>query len=209
MVKNWGNTEYMPQEETLIINPEFYINNQLINQNKTKFIIPIAASIILGTAILLNTGDGISFHKNGDNMDMVYTQPNLGYNNFCFIEYNAINTQSGLEVFSMEKMMGLNMINQFRNLEFNWNGNGAEPFSEQLLQKSITVLNCLDHTPEIYPTASKSIQFEYEKENGEYLEFEIFDSYIHVFKVDKEENEIEFVENDLFKINQMVVDFYG
>ncbi|KJE25644.1 hypothetical protein LG52_3208 [Geobacillus kaustophilus] len=35
--------------------------------------------------------------------------------------------------------------------------------------------------PKLFPTARDSIQLEFEKENGDYLEFELFENKIDVF----------------------------
>ena len=54
-------------------------------------------------------------------------------------------------------------------------------FSENLIQKCYQVLSNLEHEPFISPTGRGSIQFEYEKENDDYLEFEFFENRIEVY----------------------------
>ena len=64
----------------------------------------------------------------------------------------------------------------------------------------------------ICPTACGSIQFEYEKENGEYLEFEIYEDRIEFFSISQkgEEQEETFLgKSAAERMKQMVVDFYG
>ncbi|WP_144603640.1 hypothetical protein [Algoriphagus algorifonticola] len=95
----------------------------------------------------------------------------------------------------------------FKNLGFDWNGNKAEPFSEDLIEKAKSVLFTLNVQPEVFPTARKSIQFEYEKENGDYLEFEIFEDsakFLQVINEIESSNKID-CSNIFYKVNE----FYG
>lgn len=178
-------------------------------QNKTHSWHRPIITFLVSTSLLGACIQNLTIPKLEDRREIIMPCEKNGNNNMYLGVYNATNTQSGLEVFSMEKIIGLNAINEIRNLEFNWNGNNAEPFSESLVQKSINVLNSLEYTPEIYPTACNSIQFEYEKESGEYLEFEIFDNHINVFMIHDDESEEEFTENDIDKIIKLVNKFYG
>jgi len=95
-------------------------------------------------------------------------------------------------------------------LEYNWNGNGAYPLPQAIIDYIAQMLPSLIRQPEIFPTASDSIQLEYEKENGDYLEFEIFESSARLFQsmsdgYEKEEEIIPTKE----KINEAVRMFYG
>lgn len=53
----------------------------------------------------------------------------------------------------------------------NWNGNGANSFSTKLIEKCREIVTQLVAEPFVCPTACGSIQFEYEKDNGDYLKF--------------------------------------
>lgn len=97
-------------------------------------------------------------------------------------------------------------------LQDNWNENGAKSFSRELVEKCYKILRQLTAEPFICPTACGSIQFEYEKENGEYLEFEIYEDRIEVFSISQkgEEQEETFLgKSAAERMKQMVVDFYG
>ncbi len=72
-------------------------------------------------------------------------------------------------------------LGEIAALKYNWNENGAEPFSSDLIEKCKNLLSYLIYTPFISPTACGSIQFEYEKDSGDYLEFEIFQDKIKVY----------------------------
>ena len=67
-------------------------------------------------------------------------------------------------------------LNQIAALPNNWNNNGANTFSPQLISRSQHLIERLQKQPMIFPTANDSIQFEYEKDNGDYLEFELFEN---------------------------------
>lgn len=96
-------------------------------------------------------------------------------------------------------------------LKDNWNDNGAKCFSKQLVEKCRTIVNDLVAEPFICPTARGSIQFEYNKENGDYLEFEVFEDKIEVYSDTKENKEQEYNLTGITatdKMKQLVVGFY-
>lgn len=66
-------------------------------------------------------------------------------------------------------------LDEIRELEDDWNGNGASRFPEALLNQMYSIVKRIHKQPQIFPTARDSIQFEYENDNGDYLEFELFD----------------------------------
>src|SRR5699024_3614962 len=108
------------------------------------------------------------------------------------------------------KMSNVNKVKSFLNLEQNWNDKDALPFTPDLVFKTIQLLLAMDKQPEIFPTSRESIQFEYEKNNGDYLEFEIFQDGIHMFFMNDYDTELEkeLAINNTKKINKIVSDFY-
>ena len=67
-------------------------------------------------------------------------------------------------------------------LKDNWNGYGAKAFDKEFVDYCLEIGNNLYLTPHVFPTASKSIQFEYEIDN-KYMEIEIYtDRIIHIYK---------------------------
>lgn len=102
-------------------------------------------------------------------------------------------------------------IEILKDLEYNWNGYGAEPMPEKLIAHTENLLQNLSELPEVFPTANKSIQIEYEKTNGEYLEFEMFeDDRVHMFRINSDGTEYnEEFQFDLQKIDRYVREFYG
>lgn len=67
-------------------------------------------------------------------------------------------------------------LKQISEFEDNWNNEGAAKFSAEFLNTLEEILKSLKYVPDIFPTANESIQFEYEKTSGDYLEFEIFEN---------------------------------
>ena len=128
-------------------------------------------------------------------------QPNLD-STYIFVIHSNDSSHVGQDLKS-----NLEKLEEFKKLEFNWNGNNAEPFSEALIEKAKSVLFSLRVQPEIFPTARKSIQFEYEKDNGDYLEIEIFEGFAKFFQVI---GEIETSDKiDFSKIFYKINEFYG
>ena len=102
----------------------------------------------------------------------------------------------------------LKILSGFKQLAANWNGNGAMPFEAGLIQKAIHVLLSLKQQPQIFPTVRQSVQFEYHKATGDYLEFEIFKDKIIVYSEqmnEETERELDSPED----INALVESFYA
>lgn len=109
--------------------------------------------------------------------------------------------------FSQELQKNIELINSYKNLDDNWNSYGASKFSESVIDKALSILYFLSIQPDVFPTGRNSIQFEYEKNNGDYLEFEIYEDRITAFQIiASEETEYQV---DIKKARKMVVDFYA
>ena len=61
----------------------------------------------------------------------------------------------------------LTKLTQIAMLNDNWDGYGAEPIPYSTLSRVKHLIHALHVQPEIFPTASGTIQIEYEKDNGE------------------------------------------
>lgn len=108
-----------------------------------------------------------------------------------------------------KKVDNLNKLNSFKNFEPNWNGYKADSFNVELIDRVWNIINLpsLKFQPDIFPTARQSIQFEYEKSNGNYLEFEIFQNRITGFSIIADE-ETEFKNLSESEMLRMIDDFY-
>lgn len=105
----------------------------------------------------------------------------------------------------------LKLLDDFGKLEDNWDGYDAPGFTakESLIRFCKETISCLGfNQPSIFPTARNSIQLEYEKENGEYLEFEVYDtnkiSYLHI-NHNQEESEKEI--SSIAELKEIVLAF--
>lgn len=67
-------------------------------------------------------------------------------------------------------------LQSFLQLKQGWNTYDAPPFSATHILNTEKILRNLSVQPKVFPTGRQSIQLEYEKPNGDYLEFEIFES---------------------------------
>lgn len=99
-------------------------------------------------------------------------------------------------------------LREIEALKDNWNGNGAPSFSHSQVETLRGIVKQLSKQPFISPTAKGSIQFEYEDEEGNYLEFELFpDNRIKLFSFSKDG-----VANTKYiaveKVSEIVRDFY-
>ena len=129
-----------------------------------------------------------------------------GYNMYKGIDLNFENV-----IMNEEKICNLKKLDQIAHLEDGWNGNTAKAFEKQLISKVRRIITALELQPEVFPTACDSVQFEYEKKDGSYLEIEINSEDIcEVFEINSEGKEIyTSIAADIEAIIKVVNSFYG
>ena len=99
-------------------------------------------------------------------------------------------------------------IRSFERLLPNWNQNGAAPLSREVTERAVDLLQFLKIQPQIFPTARQSVQFEYEKANGDYLEFEVFADKTQCYS-EIEGKEQQFLLSNQLKANHLVKLFHA
>lgn len=123
------------------------------------------------------------------------------------------NSRSGLLSMKPDVIKSLERLKDIGNLEQDWNGYGAKPFSDTLIDKCEKIVSLLPVQPSIYPTGRNSIQFQYELSDRSYLEFEIFEKRTMCLQVPKriysEAKEMELKEAEDAQIKEIVENFYG
>jgi len=84
-------------------------------------------------------------------------------------------------------------IESYNALENGWDGYDGKAIEQDVINYALVVLDKIpeDKQPQVFPTGRNTIQFEWEKDNGKYLEFEINDSIIMMLSIDEDKNEIE------------------
>lgn len=135
---------------------------------------------------------GINYYLPGYNMDKAI---GLGTENI---------------VMSEEKIYNLKKLDKIAQLKDGWNGNTAKAFEGQFISKVRRIITALEVQPELFPTACDSVQIEYEKEDGSYLEIEInSEDRWEVFEINNEGKERLFsISADIEAINKVVNSFY-
>lgn len=114
----------------------------------------------------------------------------------------------GSESMNLSRLKNIERLDYFENLPYNWNENQAERFDKVLIDTCKAIINMLPLQPEVFPTGVNSIQFEYEKQNGDYFEFNVFEDRIVIFKIiEDEEVEEQLDINQKNKLQKMVRDF--
>lgn len=113
------------------------------------------------------------------------------------------------EVLNHAQQENLRKLEQISLLTDNWNGNGAKAFDKQLVAKVKDLIGALGVQPEIFPLSYGSIQMEYTKEDGSYLEFEInLNDTWNAFEVNENGEESAFsVAADAEAVNKIAKDF--
>jgi len=113
-------------------------------------------------------------------------------------DYFSINSKYHSEL--MKKLIEIEKLNN------NWNGFGAAEFSSELINRSKDFLaQVVSMSPviSIFPTASGSIQIEWEKEN-KYAEAEIFSDHVKIYS---EKNNEEVINLSFDNINDSASQF--
>ena len=134
------------------------------------------------------------------------------HNTYCLYNYCKGNDKaSRVQFISTEQSNNLEKLREIAAMPDNWNDNGASAFDHGLICLIEDIILALDHQPEVFPTACDSIQIEYEKDNGEYLELEVFSKEkISVYREHEDGSEETYVTiYDKEKINRLVNEFYG
>lgn len=115
----------------------------------------------------------------------------------------------GDSIMSSDKSNNLTRLFEIAQLPQNWNGNGASSFSQKLLSIAKNIVETSLIQASIFPTARDSIQFEYENDIGDYLEFEVFESgRIKAFSFSHEGAQMT-KDVSFSDINEVVREFHG
>lgn len=109
----------------------------------------------------------------------------------------------------IEVLNSLRVLDEIADLKDDWNNNGASKFSEAIITAMRKIINNLEIQPMIFPTAKGSIQFEYENNTDDYLEFELFED-LSIKKFTLNHNGVSKTEMiSVEKIDEVVKEFYG
>lgn len=124
---------------------------------------------------------------------------------------NTILSDVGVSMESNIKMKNIEKLNLIANFEENWNGYNAPKFDSALIDKAKEFIQQISFQPEVFPIPGGAIQFEYNKDNGEYLELEIsLDTIVSVFQIKESGEEREYeIKSYIHEINKIVEEFYG
>lgn len=114
--------------------------------------------------------------------------------------------------FNSSMQRNLQKLSEIALLKENWNGYGAKPISHFVLKRAESIIREIIEQPDLFPTADDSIQIEYEKSNGAYLEIQITnkESY-EVFLMEEENSDGQtfFIDATIKEINEQVKKFYA
>lgn len=110
-----------------------------------------------------------------------------------------------------KRQSNIRKLKSFLDLKDNWNDYGAKHFQKELKDKCIALINSLNlsYQPENFPTGRNSIQFEYEKSDGAYLEIEIYDDQTALLLIDSKGCEYESENVQWQEALQIINSFYA
>ncbi|MBD3343047.1 MAG: hypothetical protein GF353_28375 [Candidatus Lokiarchaeota archaeon] len=128
------------------------------------------------------------------------------------LDHSIPNTNNEFDINQYFRMVeNKRKLEDFRKLKKNWNGYSAEKIDDEIVDKCIKLItdSRLRYQPYIYPTGRNSIQFEYEKSDGSYLEIEFFKDKISLLYTDSFEFETEIGNVNLDNIIDLIDRFHG
>jgi len=156
-----------------------------------------------------NTYSGILSHTGNILAGVTH---NIGMNMGSVVMF-IYNSRNGMLFMNGEVIKSVKRLKDIGELPYDWNGYGARPFSNALIDKCEKIVNGLSHQPEIYPTGRQSIQFQYQLKDRSYLEFEIFIDKTMCLWVPKrvyaDAIETEINDSEEKRIREIVDNFYG
>ena len=139
--------------------------------------------------------------------------------------YNALKQHQRLEAYAERASMrydpphaknslrsdNLEKLRRIASLKENWNGNGAPAIPPEVISKVEKLIHVLPIQPEIFPTAMRTIQFEFDNSRHDHMELEIgvsdkVELFIATYFGDETEEEIL---SDIETITKRVLQFYG
>ena len=124
----------------------------------------------------------------------------------------SVGSQSGsLPATGNVKADNLKKLDIIEKLKPGWNGNQAPSIPSETIRKVRELINALPIQPELFPTALKTIQLEYDNSRHDHMEIEVGESdtseiFIVTYFGDES---VESVPADIRSIQERVIQFYG
>lgn len=70
-------------------------------------------------------------------------------------------------------MKSIRRVESFRDLRNGWDGYNAKAINEKVIESAIEIIRKLPTCPEVFPTSDGDIQFQFEDNEGNYMEMEL------------------------------------
>lgn len=155
--------------------------------NSTGYV--LTSFLIIGTSMILGLPH---INSNIDNFKNEGVQ-----NSFCIFEsqnnrdeQNITHTNFSIDIdkeqggtMSLELTENLSILNDFLELEDNWDGEGAKQFNKEFIDFLSQIIMSLSVQPDIFPLQDGRVVFEFGNVRSKYLEFSINDEkYMDIYK---------------------------
>lgn len=126
-------------------------------------------------------------------------------------EISSDNSSKVRPVSGNVKNDNLKKLDIIENLKPGWNGNQAPAIPVKTIKKVRELINALPIQPEVFPTALKTIQLEYDNSRHDHMEIEVGESNTaEIFIVTYFGDEtVEFISADISSLQERVLQFYG
>ena len=108
---------------------------------------------------------------------------------------------------SLNTVYAYDGLSNLKSLKKGWNGYEAEGFPESFILKLEELISELEYQPKIFPTGRGTIQIEYKRDNGDYLEIELNEDSGNVY-CERDGESLE-KEVPLNRINEQVNEFHS
>lgn len=188
------------------IDDNYHANGVLIRHNElssTKMSgVSFTLHALIGVSLLSLPENSVNMYRSNvetrvDSQDRVY-----------FGESSVVGTS-----FDLLKIENLNKIGKLKELNYNWNGNGAEDFTSEEIELFEKIINALNVQPQIAPTGKGSLYIQYEDNANNVLAFDVSIERVEKVFVPKgvfanAQTEV-YTDQFINNILQSVKDFYG
>lgn len=137
------------------------------------------APIIVTASVIYSVVNPSPSHYLSENLLVVDISPSQSYSS----DKSKTDVMEPNASKSIAKSISMRIIDEIQNLHDDWNGYNAPPIPQSVLTLCRDIVMILDPQPNIFPTARRTIQMEYELSDRSYLEFEIYPDHITVLEV--------------------------
>lgn len=185
---------------------QYYTSCQHIKMNLG--IVIATTGVLMASLQTITPINGIGYELDINNRDVIENSV-ISLNDIAYTNGIANIVGDNVILNDAKRNESIKILKEIQQLQKNWNGNNAEPFSQDIISEANKLIMLLNFQPSIYPTANDSIQFEFENSNDDYLELELFEGGRLKMFIMRADESCDNRDIDINTVNEVLSKFYG